>query len=355
MEENVKKNEDFVVLLAKLWNKRRYLCICGAIGAVFGLMVAFSIPKKYTATVTMAPELKQQLGSGIGSIASMMGVSLDNSIDAINFEMLPNVLSSTPFALTILNKEVELKDEEHTRMPLKDYLQNNLRQPWWSHVLGAPFKLLALMKDNPEEEEAGGQELDVRDLPGSMRTLVRDFGKMFTVKVDSKTGLITLSVTTQDPIVAAMTLEAMVDNLIDFMCNYRTTKDRQDVENLEVICRERKAEYYAAQKAYADFADSNKKLVLLRAQAEQLKLQQEMQLAYQVYSQVATQLEGARIKEQQSKPVLVVLEPVNIPNKKSAPSKVKLLVIFTFLAVCCGGAWVLFGKDYVEEFKSHLS
>ena len=79
-----------------------------------------------------------------------------------------------------------------------------------------------------------------------------------------------------------------------------------------------------------------------------------MNLAYQVYSQIATQLEAARIKEQEAKPVFAVLEPVAIPNQKAAPSKAKMLVIFTFLAGCCAAAWVLFGEDYWKKLKENL-
>jgi uncharacterized protein involved in exopolysaccharide biosynthesis len=80
-----------------------------------------------------------------------------------------------------------------------------------------------------------------------------------------------------------------------------------------------------------------------------------MNLAYQVYSQIATQLEGARIKVQQDKPVFAVLKPATVPMKKAGPSKSKLLVGFAFLAGCCAAAWVLFGKDLWTKFKENLS
>ena len=79
-----------------------------------------------------------------------------------------------------------------------------------------------------------------------------------------------------------------------------------------------------------------------------------MTLAYNVYSQVATQLEGARIQEQQAKPVFVIIDPVITPLKKTAPSKAKMLVIFTFLAGCCAAAWVLFGEEYWQKLKENL-
>ena len=81
---------------------------------------------------------------------------------------------------------------------------------------------------------------------------------------------------------------------------------------------------------------------------------QEMNLAYQVYSQVATNLEGARIQAEQAKPVFVIIENVKVPIRKTAPSKAKLLVIFTFLAGCISVAWILFGDEYWKKLKDNL-
>ena len=64
--------------------------------------------------------------------------------------------------------------------------------------------------------------------------------------------------------------------------------------------------------------------------------------------------EAARIKEQEAKPVFAILEPVIIPNRKTAPSKAKILVIFTFLAGCCAAGWVLLGEDYWKKLKENL-
>ena len=163
-----------------------------------------------------------------------------------------------------------------------------------------------------------------------------------------------MSLELQDPLVVATVMEAVTENLKNYMSDYRTSKARQDIENLEVICEQRKADYYLAQQAYAQSVDGNKSVVRQSAQAELERLQQEMNLAYQVYSQVATQLEGARIQEQQAKPVFVIIDPITVPLNRTAPSKAKLLVIFTFLAGCCAAAWVLFGEDYWKKLKENL-
>jgi hypothetical protein len=178
-------------------------------------------------------------------------------------------------------------------------------------------------------------------------------GSIISVDVDKKTGKTLLSLEMQDPYVAATVLEAVLDNLKTYMSDYRTSKSRQDVMNLEKICEERKKEYYDAQMAYAKATDANKNVVLNSTKADLQRMQQDVTLAYEVYSQVATQLEGARIKVQQSKPVFAVLEPVTVPLKKAGPSKAKMLVLFTFLAGFCAVAWALLGKDLWKKFKEN--
>ena len=93
-------------VVAELWKKRVFILKCALAGAVLGVIIAFSIPKSYRAAVVLAPETEQKLGSGVSSIASMMGVSLDNSVDAISVEMFPDVVASTPFIFDLLDLNV---------------------------------------------------------------------------------------------------------------------------------------------------------------------------------------------------------------------------------------------------------
>jgi uncharacterized protein involved in exopolysaccharide biosynthesis len=174
------------------------------------------------------------------------------------------------------------------------------------------------------------------------------------VNVDKKSLKTQMSLEMQDPLVVAAVMEAVTENLKNYMTDYRTSKARQDVRNLEVICEQRKADYYKAQQEYAKYIDANKNVILQSANAERERLQQEMNLAYQVYSQVATNLEGSRIQAEQAKPVFVIIENVKVPLQRSAPSKAKMLVIFTFLAGCCAAAWVLFGEEYWQKLKENL-
>jgi uncharacterized protein involved in exopolysaccharide biosynthesis len=181
--------------------------------------------------------------------------------------------------------------------------------------------------------------------------VVKNLAKGIVLSIDKRTDKIYIGLELQDPEVVATVVKAIQKNLTRFITDYRTSKIRQDIENLSIIYAQRKEEFYIAQDAYANYVDANRNVVLLSAQVEMGKLKQEMDLAYQVYTQVATQLEAARIKEQEAKPVFAVLEPVSTPLRPCAPSKSKLLLVFTFLAACCAVVWVLFGQEGISKLR----
>ena len=345
---------DIMELVTKLWKRRKMIIKWCIGGAILGLVMGFSIPKTYQSSVVLAPETDQKLGSGVSSIASMMGVSLDNSVDAINFQMFPDVVASTPFIFDLFDLPVQFERKDSViNTTLIDYMLEYQKSPWWNAILSAPGKaigwVLSLFAE--EEEESGDGILNPLNLPKKERAVVKYFAENIMVNVDKKTGKTDISLEMQDPLVVATVMNQVVENLKDYMSDYRTSKARQDVENLTEICNQRKEDYYKIQQIYAQYVDANKNVILQSAQAERERLQQEMNLAYQVYSQVATQLEGARIKVQQAKPVVAVIEPVTIPLRHVAPSKAKMLVIFTFLAGCIAAAWILFGEDYLQQLK----
>ena len=350
---------DIMEYVVKLWARRSMIIKWCCMGAVIGLVVGFSLPKTYKAGATLAPETEQKASGGVSSIASLMGVSLNNSVDAISVEMFPDVVHSTPFIVGLFDVPVEFeRGGEVISTTLLDYMLEYQKSPWWSSVIKAPFKALGWCMSlfSSEEEEDGGQAArDITNLSKKERAVVEYFSKAIMINVDKKTGKTQLELEMQDPLVVYTVTEAILSNLKEYMSNYRTSKSSQDVKNLGVIYEQRKADYYKAQQAYAKYMDSNKSVILQSAQAERERLQQEMNLAYQVYSQVASQLEAARIKEQEAKPVFVILEPAVIPNLKAGPSKAKMLVVFTFLAACGAAAWVLFGTDALAKIKEVTS
>lgn len=349
---------DIMAYVAKLWKRRSLIIKWGIIGAIIGLVVGFSLPKTYKASAVLAPETTENMGgSSISGLAAMVGVSIDNSIDAISFEMFPDVAHSTPFIVGLFDIPVQFERKDSIiNTTLLDYILEYQRKPWWSYIIQAPMKALkwciSLIKEgNEEQEELSIGPRNVATLTKKEREVVKYFTEEIIINIDKKNGKTLIEMEMQDPLVVYTTVQAVMDHLKDYMINYRTSKARQDIDNLLVIYNQRKADYYEAQQTYAQYIDANKNVIRQSAQAEQERLKQEMDLSYQIYSQVAAQLETARIKEQETKPVFVVLEPAAVPNMKSAPSKAKTLILFTILAGCCAAAWVIFKDEVIKMIK----
>lgn len=361
-------NIDWMAVFNKCWNARLKIILWGCIGAAVGLVVGFSIPKTYSTKATLAPEVEQRMGSGVSSIASMMGVSVNNSVDALSYEVFPDIISSTPFIFKLLSTEVETKDGK-VKTDLLDYMLNHTKSPWWSKVLALPGQAIGwcigLVTPKDEEEAEGPkwkkgdhlpiEQLDMYNLPKPARIACKALSESIVVTVDKKTGKTDMELKMQDPKVVYTVMNAIIEDLKAYMSEYRASKATQDVKNLTEILVDRKADYYKAQQAYAIYSDSNKSVILQRAQAERERLRQEMDIAYQVYSQVATQLEAARLREQLAKPVVAIIQPPVVPSRKSGPSKAKNLVGFAFLFVLGCAAWEGLGKEYWDKLKAMMS
>ena len=139
--------------------------------------------------------------------------------------------------------------------------------------------------------------------------------------------------------------------LQDYVTEYRTNKARQDFEFQKKLFARKKKEYEIAQENYAKFSDANKNIILQSYRAEQVRLENEMNLAYQVYTSVAQQLQMAEAKVQEITPVYTVVEPATIPIRAAKPSKSIVLLGFVLLigGSCVG--WILFGRSFVCNLR----
>lgn len=347
-EPPVEDGIDFLELAGRLWKKRKCIIWAGVIGAVVGLIIAFSIPKKYTVTVTLSPESGKSSAGGLASAASMLGLGnmSVSSDDALNITLFPEILASDPFALELYDMKVTTSGEEV--LPLNEYMETQ-REPWWSALLHLPGKLLGLLKRGEAEDPA--HVLDPFRLSRDEAACLKSIKESMLAVVDKKTSVTTITVTMQDAVVAATVADSVVNKLQDYITAYRTKKAVADCEYLEMLYRERQAEYYAAQQRYATYVDGNKSLYTQRSMVEGERLQNDMNQAYQIYSQVASQLQVARAKIQEDKPIFAVVNPATVPVNASSPRKMMILAGFIFLACVAAAAWILFGESIWDSFR----
>lgn len=346
---------DLIELAQKVWAGRKLvLKVCG-IAVFVGIIVAFSIPKEYSTSVTLAPETSaKSAGGGMGALAAMAGINLGSSSgeDALSPELYPDIVSSTPFLIELFDvKVVDKKGKMNTT--LYNYLDEHQRAPWWGVIVSAPFKALgwtvSLFKDAPTE--GGNVKLDPFRLTQDEATIAGALSKRISVSVDKKTGVTTLAVTMQDPLISAALTDTVMRCLQNYITDYRTNKARHDLAFTEKLHKEAESDYYAAQQKYARYSDGNQNIILQSYRAEQERLQNEMTLAYGIYNQMAQQLQMAKAKVQEITPVYTVVQPATVPLKPAKPNKIMILIGFVFLAGVGSIGWILFVKDLLNGWK----
>ena len=347
---------DLIGILRKIIGIRKTIYKAAGIGLVVGIIVAISIPKQYTVGVTISPEMGGSKGGGLSGLAASFlgsGVSMNEGTDALNASLSADIVSSTPFLLELSTMKIPALEGE--TMTLSVYLDEE-SSPWWSYVIGLPGMVIGGVKSLFTEEESESVPSDKANL-GTIELSKKESEKIEALKkkilasVDKKTSMTTVSVTLQNPKVAAVVADSVVRKLQEYIIDYRTTKAKEDCLYLERLFKERQQEYYDAQKKYADYMDSHDNIILQSVRAEQERLQNDMSLAYQVYSQVANQLQVARAKVQEEKPVFAVVEPAVIPLYPSGTSRKIYVLASIFLSVCIVISWKLLGEDILNKFK----
>ena len=212
---------DLMELLRKIIAIRKTLYKAVGIGLIIGIIVALSVPRKYTVAVTLSPEMSNsKANSGLASMAASFlgagtGMSGDGS-DALNASLSPDIVSSTPFLLELLSMNVPVDSEESEKIDLGSYLDTQ-SSPWWSYVMGLPGMAISgvrsLFSDKDESVGLRNSQSGTLELTEEEDKKITSLKKDITAVMDKKTAITNVSVTLQDPKVAAVVADSVVHKL----------------------------------------------------------------------------------------------------------------------------------------------
>lgn len=355
-------NDEMKIDLIKIFHEiisiRKILYRAIIIGVLIGIIVALSIPRKYTVKVALSPEMGNSKGNDglVGLAASFLGngTAVGDGTDALNVSLSSDIVSSTPFLLELLSMQVPYFDENN-KITLDAYMEKE-SSPWWNSILNLPGILISGIQTLFEDDI----KITNKSFGGTIELTEKEKDKIDLLKenvsanIDKKTAITYISVTLQNPKVTAVVADSVIHKLKEYIIDYRTSKAKEDCIYLEKLFEERHEEYYNIQKKYAEYLDTHDNLVLQSVRTEQERLQNDMNLAYQVYSQVANQLQVARAKVQEEKPVFAVVEPAVVPLKPSGIGIKFYIVMFVFIALMGTIGWMLLGKRILTNFKNDI-
>lgn len=346
---------DFMRYVRKLYIKRRIIYKATGIGIIIGIIIGFSLPKTYQVNISISPESGVTGASGLSGIASMFGLgnaSTGFGEDALTFNMFPEIVKTNPFALEML--QIPIQTQKGDSIILYDYLDTE-KKSWWGYAMGAPGMLIGGIKSLFKEEQKDSiKAIDPFRLTPEQSGRIGMLKKILEVKTDKKNNMTKVTVSLQDPLAAAIVADSAVHKLQEYITDYRTRKAKQDYDFQLSLCKQYKKEYFEAQQEYAKFSDANRNVILQTVTSEKDRLQKNLNMAEQIYSQSMAQLQVLRGKVQEAKPVFAVVEPATVPLNPASPKTMMIILALAFLTFLFESAWILFGKDIYHDFKNEL-
>ncbi len=367
MNERIKNNKqaredeiDLIALVKTLWDKRAFIIKTTLVFALLGIVIALVSPRQYTATTKMVPQISggsSKLG-GLSSLASMAGVNLNLNQDITELmpATYPQVVQSAPFQLQLMHEKFTFPGVAG-QVSLYEYYTEHQKPGALSlikkYTIGLPGVIMSAFKGKNEEvSEAAFNDEGAIVLTEDQEKVRKIISENLSLEINDKDGFIQLTSSFPDARLAAQVAQKAQQFLQEYVTAFKVEKATARMLFVEERYNEKKNEFERTQSALATFRDRNKNVTSAMALTEQEQLQNEYRLAFEVYSNLAQQLEQSRIQVKEETPVFAIIQPVVVPHERSKPKRAMIVTIWIFLGGIAAIGWV-FGQQFMSSVKEH--
>jgi len=360
--ENNSDEIDLIELLKSLWSSKKLIAAITSFFVIVGIVVSLLSPIVYTASSTFIPQSGQtgSGASGLSGVASLIGINLGGAISSAEIppSIYPQILESVPYKRELLEISLNSSSEDSAIL-LKDYLLNNSS----FNVLGfikkytimLPFTILAAIKGDPESVSFGASS----EISVSLEEegLFKDLESILSLSINGKDGFqfVSLSAKMADPIMCALVAKEAQKILQKSVINYKIKSASEVLAFNQKQLDLKKVEFDSLQNNLALFKDSNLNIIDSRFENRLSGLEAEFSLVSSVYQELAIQLEQSKLQVSKDTPIFSVIKPVTIPNKRSAPKRAQMVLVYLFIGFILGSGYVLIEKplkNILQEIRS---
>lgn len=342
---------DLLEIARKLWDNRKFILKVTAVFAAIGLFVAVFSAKEYTSSVTMVPQIgdgKSKVG-GLAGLAAMAGVNLGDlgGGSELSPTIYPKIMASVPFQKELMQTKVKFENLPQ-EITLYDYYTNPDYQPFnlfsslKKYTIGLPGVIIKAIKGDSPSSPVTGHSSPFLQLTEKEDKVAKTLSKQVSLAINEKEGTLMLTANMPEALVSTQVVEAARLLLQKYITAFKVDKVKQNLDFIQQRYNEAKRNFEQKQMQLAAFKDGNRNVILASAQTTGERINAEYSLLYSVYSELAKQLEQAKIKVKDATPVLTVVEPSYIPNNKKYPNTLVTILVFLLLGFSFSIGFVLF-------------
>ena len=347
---------DLIALLKQIYQGRKLIVLSALAAAILGVIVALATPNTYTSGATFIPQTggDSKPSSSLSGLASLAGINLGgmSSGSDIPPTLYPQIISSVPYKLGLLDKTIEVADSE---VSLGEYLgddsESSILGIVKKYTIGLPSTILSALRGSSSEgtsEEQG----ELYQISEDDRKLFETLNTKLILSLNEKEGFVTLEFSDEDKFVAAQVAEGAKELLQERIIAFKNQSARELLDFTTKQYQENKTSYEALQDSIAIFKDQNLNISSSLYQNRLDRLERELNIASSVVEQLASQVEQAKLQVNKDTPVFTIIEPVTVPFERSAPKRSLIVVIWTFLGVVLSTGYILVKDPAKEIFAS---
>ena len=355
---------DIFALLKSLWEGRKTVLICVGVFIVLGLVAALTMQRTYSVTTVMVPQVSSEgRSSSLSSLASLAGINLSSGSTGSELSPLiyPQIVNSVPFRRELINAPLHYAEVDsavsmftYATEIARPTVAGTIRK----YTIGLPGLILGAIRGKKEElqlpfdssAEGGMKPLVISE---DEEEVLRAVAESVSLSVDKKEGYLTLTVEATEPVMTAELALKAQQLLQEEVTRFRVEKSMSELEYIQARYDEVKEETERYQEQLAHATDRSQDITTTRDRIGRDRIQAKYNLASSIYTDIAKQLEQAKMQVKKDTPVYTVIQPVAVPTKPSN-SRAKTLVIWTFLGVVLGCGIVL-GKEYWGQLKEKFA
>ncbi|MFT5435569.1 MAG: capsular polysaccharide biosynthesis protein [Ulvibacter sp.] len=358
-QRSSKENEiDYIQLTKTIWSSRKKVIKIMLIFIGVGVIIALLTPKVYTASTTFVPQTKDsKVGGSLGGLAAIAGINLGGmgGNSGISPELYPQIINSIPFQLELLQTYLTIEGQAE-KVTYADYYAN-IRKPGVlayikKYTIGLPGIIISAIRGKPKSVTLSGpaQEHQVLVITLEEDRLIQQLIDQITLQVLDEDGYLTISANMPEAIASAELAYRVEELLQQYVIDFKIQKSKEQLTYIKARYFEAEEKFKTVQRKLANKRDHNQNISKAIAKTSTEILEDEYNLIYGVYSELAKQLEAQHLQVTEDTPVFTVLRPVTVPLVRSKPKRAMIVVIWALLGVVVGVGMV-FRRTFVLEMK----
>lgn len=382
VENERDRRERSVARLRLLWTRRGFLGRVAGVGLVASALIAFLIPNRYASTAQLMPP-DEQSSNGMALLAGLAGKS-GSTLGALGSQLLGLKTTGDLFIGILQSRTVQddliqkfdlrklygdkLWEDARTQLrsrtsisadrtsgiitiSVQDRNRARARQMAEEYVseLNQVVNSLNTSSAHRERVFLEGRLTQVQqDLENAEEAFSRFASKNTAIDIQEQgKAMIEAGATLEGQLIAAQTeLEGLRQIFTDNNVRVRETQARVD----ELRRQTRKIAGSGSSSSSSDASDgetlypSIRKLPLLGV--SYADLYRRMKVEEAVFESLTQEYELAKVEEAKETPSVKVLDPPNMPEKKSYPHRLLITLFGVFVTGTLGIAWVLVGESW---------